>query len=109
IVKSAEPTPTSMCVLSPAARSRSSRSIPIAPVSPAATTIRSRTSAHSISGGVMNGFLLLRGDLLDSPRGQRDERVELWPCERTRLGGRLHLDQPAVAGHDDVHVDFGRG
>ena len=27
--------------------------------------------------------------------------------QRRALGGRLDLDQPAVAGHDDVRVDLG--
>ena len=28
---------------------------------------------------------------------------------KAALGGALHLDEPAVAGLDDVHVDFGLG
>jgi hypothetical protein len=36
--------------------------------------------------------------------GEVDEAVELFAREGVPLGGRLHLDQPAVAAHDDVHV-----
>ena len=35
---------------------------------------------------------------------QRDQRVA---AERYRFGRSLHLDEPAVAGLDDVHVHVG--
>ena len=39
--------------------------------------------------------------------GEREQLVERRARERIALGGRLHLDQPAVAGHHDVHVGVG--
>ena len=30
-----------------------------------------------------------------------------WPVERLTLRGALNLDEPAVTGHDDVHVGLG--
>ena len=40
------------------------------------------------------------------PRGREVEQlVERSRSNGTLLGGRLHLDEPAVAGHDDVDVD----
>ena len=36
--------------------------------------------------------------------GQVQQLVEQRPVERLALGGALHLDVPAVAGHHDVHV-----
>ena len=61
-MKSAEPTETTRCVRSPACRSRSSRSSPIAPPSAAATKSRRRTSGHSIVAGVaeIDGVLEVR-------------------------------------------------
>src|SRR5918992_5775664 len=43
----------------------------------------------------------------DAVLGQRQQLVQVRARERRALGGRLHLDQPAVAGHDDVRVDLG--
>ena len=39
--------------------------------------------------------------------GEREQLVERGARERGALGGRLHLDQPAVAGHHHVGVDLG--
>ena len=36
-----------------------------------------------------------------------EQRVELGAVERRALGGALHLDELAVAGHHDVHVGLG--
>ena len=36
-----------------------------------------------------------------------EQRVEQRPVERRALGGALHLDERAVAGHHDVHVGLG--
>ena len=40
-------------------------------------------------------------------RGEREQLVEVRARQRRALGGRLDLDEPAVAGHDDVRVDLG--
>src|SRR5688572_14483861 len=97
-----------MCVRSPASRSRISRSAPIAPPSTPARTTRTRTSPKWSSGTYgLDGVALRRADLLDPARGEVEQVVELRPVERSTLGGRLNLDQPAVARHDDVHVDLG--
>src|SRR6188508_3299172 len=98
---SAEPSETSRWVRSPASRSRSSRSRPIAPPSAAATNSLTATSIHERSG---KGVLLCPRDLRDPSRCEVEQLVELLAGERRALGGRLHLDEPAVAGHHDVHV-----
>src|SRR4051794_29207817 len=107
IVKRAEPTPTSMCVRRPAARSRYSRSRPIAPVRAPAAARRSAICAHEMSGTTsvtIDRFPLDGGELLDARGGEIDEAVELLPAERIALGGGLDLDQAAIAAHDDIHV-----
>src|SRR2546421_3383811 len=109
-VKSAEPTHTTRCVRNPACRSRSSRSMPIAPPRPAAMTSRKRTCGQARVGPTalrtwsIDGLLLESCDLLDAPLGEPEQLVEPLPGERILLGRRLHLDEAAVAGHDDVHV-----
>ena len=45
------------------------------------------------------------GDALARPGSS--SAVERVLVERLALGGALHLDEAAVAGHDDVHVDVG--
>src|SRR5689334_16254120 len=111
IVNSAEPIATSMCVRKPASCSRSSRSIPTAPPSAAAITIRSVASPQESdgisAGSSIEGGLLRLADLVDALRGQVEQRVERIAVERRPLCGRLHLDQPLAAGHDDVEVDLG--
>src|SRR5688572_20702731 len=102
--KSAEPSETSRCVRSPASRSRSSRSRPIAPPSAAATNSLTATSIHDSSG---KGVLLCPRDLRDAARREIEQLVELLAGERRALGGRLHLDEPAVPRHHDVHVGLG--
>src|SRR5688572_235318 len=102
--KSAEPSETSRCVRSPASRSRSSRSRPIAPPSPAATKSLIATSSHESSG---KGVLLCPRDLCDPSRREVEQLVELLAGERQAFGGRLHLDELAVARHHDVHVGLG--
>src|SRR5438128_171195 len=111
IVKSADPTPTSRCVRRPASRSRSSRSIPIAPPSTAASASRSNASSQ-LSVGMLctkssSCFLLRDGDLLDPLGRELEQVVESRARKRRAFGGRLHLDQRTFAGHDDVHVHFG--
>ena len=39
--------------------------------------------------------------------GEVEQLVEPSRARTGALGGRLHLDEAAVAGHDDVHVDVG--
>src|SRR5207247_1322290 len=111
IVKSADPTETSRWVRNPASRSRSSRSNPTAPPSAAASTSRTSASCHESEGmSAASSTERLRlglADLLDPCRREVEERVQLVPVERRSLGGRLHLHEPAFAGHDDVQVDLG--
>src|SRR5690348_5876280 len=110
IVKSAEPIATSMWVRKPASWSRSSRSIPTAPPSAAATTMRSSASSQEsdgISASGIEGGLLRLANLGDALRSQVEQLVQPLAVERRALGGRLHLDQPVAAGHDDVQVDLG--
>src|SRR5436189_1859506 len=116
-VKSAEPRQTTRCVRSPAPRSRSSRSMPIAPPSTAATDSRSRTCGQVRSGtaatarrlGECNGdrLGLQLADLGDAGLGEGEQLVEALAREGLALGGRLDLDEAAVAGHHDVHVRVG--
>src|SRR5437763_6811609 len=111
-VKSAEPTETTRCVRSPAWRSRSSRSRPIAPPSAAATKMRSSTSgqpivwtaASRLGELTRDGLRLKLRDLADARRRQLEQFVERLTRERVALGSRLHPDEPSVAGHHNVHV-----
>ena len=107
-MKSAAPTPTSMCVRRPAARSRSSRSRPIAPVSAAATSEPDEDVPPFDLGDHATASLCLAPISSMPGGGEVDERVELGAAEGHALGRRLHLDQAPVAGHDDVHVHVGR-
>src|SRR3954452_12494651 len=131
-VKSAEPTETTRWVRSPACRSRSSRSKPIAPPRSAAIRSRRSTCGHSIVGTAprvwlmtrlikaqslssatpswkcnCDGFRLDLADPRDALFREVDELVENRARERVLLGGRLYFDQAAVPGHDDVHVGVG--
>src|SRR5712692_7350624 len=116
IVKSAEPTQTTRCVRSPAWRSRSSRSSPIAPPRAPATTSR-RSTCGQVSVGIAasdnsrkrNGHRLGLdfADLRDAPLSKHEQLVECLTRERIFLRGRLHLDQSPVARHHDVHVRVG--
>src|SRR5437868_1832427 len=111
IVKSAEPSATSRCVRKPASRSRSSRSTPMSPPRNAASASR-RSASLQWSVGMLcansTRCLLLRGcDLFDACGGELEQLVESCAREGRPLRSRLHLDELAVAGHDDVHVDFG--
>src|SRR5439155_14760459 len=111
-VKSPEPTATSMCVRSPAAFSSSSRSSPITPPSSAATARRRSAPSQPTDGrsakGSLDGGTLLLADLLERRPGGPEQLVELRTRERVALRRRLHLNEPAVAGHDHVQVDVGR-
>src|SRR5687768_1952426 len=109
-VNSAAPTETSMCVRKPASRSRSSRSIPMTPPSAAAAASRTRISQVARSGTFgCDGAILLGADPFDAPRGELEQLVELLPRERRPLRRRLHVDERAVARHDDVEIDVGLG
>ena len=57
--------------------------------------------------GRRDGLGLERGDLADAGGREAEQLVERLARERVALGGRLHLDEAAVAGHDDVHVGVG--
>src|SRR5438552_4996994 len=108
IVNSADPTETSRCVRRPASRSRSSRSRPSTPPSAAASATRRRIS-HDESVGRLEAssiecFFLDGYELVDPGLGEPEQLVETRARERCPLGGRLHLDQLAGAGSDDVHV-----
>src|SRR5438445_585050 len=111
IVNRHEPSDTSKCVRSPASRSRSSRSTPIARPRPAATT--RRTSASQLDRDGMSvarsvdRLLLVHRELLDPGRGELEQLVEPLAVERHALGGRLHLDEVPLARHHDVEVDLG--
>src|SRR3954454_16009362 len=109
IVNRHEPTETSRCVRKPASRSRSSRSRPTAPPSPAATTTR-RSSSDQVSEGTSRSSierrLLRRANVGDAMRAEVEQLVELAAVERRALGGRLHLDEALGAGHDHVQVDL---
>src|SRR5437763_1573704 len=110
IVKSAAPTETSMCVRNPASRSRSSRSIPTAPPSAAATTSRRSASAQCSAGTLdassIESLFLRLLDRRDPGRGKVEQLVQARAVERRPLGRRLHLHQPAFPGHHDVAVDL---
>src|SRR6185437_484642 len=110
-VKSAAPTQTTRWVRSPACRSRSSRSRPIAPPSAAATKRRNSTSGQPMEatartlGKLTRDRLRLEGcDLADTRRSESEQLVEGLACERVTLGRRLHLDEASVTGHHHVHV-----
>src|SRR5262245_21035248 len=100
-----------MCVRSPAAFSSSSRSSPTSPPRPAAAAMRASASSQVSCGSAARSsdcILLPLPDHLDAPCGELEQLVELVPAERDPLGGRLHLDEPSVAGHDHVQVDVRR-
>ena len=44
---------------------------------------------------------------VDAVLGEREQLVEVGAGQRRALGGRLDLDQPALAGHHHVGVDLG--
>src|SRR4051812_16267782 len=111
IVNRADPTETSRWVRSPASRSRSSRSRPSTPPRAAASANRPSTSGH-VSDGMLDAasaassVLLGLRDPFDPAGGQLEQLVQALARERLLLGRRLHLDEPAVARHDHVHVDL---
>src|SRR5437588_3559516 len=110
IVNSAEPTETSRCVRRPASRSRSSRSRPRTPPRAAARATRPSTSGQPSVGRLdasSSGFLLRFRDPLDPERSKLEQLVQPTARERLLLRGRLDLHEGPLAGHDDVHVDFG--
>src|SRR5512133_882609 len=109
-VNSADPTDTSMCVRKPASRSRSSRSSPMAPPRAAATASRSRICPQVRDGTSASGIeyrFLGFADRLDPRRAEVEQLVQPGPVEGRALRGRLHLDETAAPGHDEVEVDLG--
>src|SRR6266513_1817460 len=112
MVKSADPNETSKGVRRPASRSRSSRANPRTAPRAAASASRPSTSGHESDGileasGSTGSLLLGRRDPLDSHRRQLEQLIQALARERRSLGGRLHLDEASLPGHDDVHVDLG--
>jgi hypothetical protein len=64
--------------------------------------------SRSYSGRRRGCSLTLRlGQPLDPAAGEVEQLVEQFARERVALGGRLHLDELPVSGHDDVHVRLG--
>ena len=104
--KSAEPTETSRWVRSPASRSRISRSSPIAPPSAAASEEAERhverAELRQTQRSCASAICAMPADARSISSSSQLAR------ERLALGRRLHLDEPAVARHHDVHVDVGR-
>src|SRR3954452_17889240 len=62
-------------------------------------------SASARRAGRERGLLRL-AQLLDPGGREREQVVEGGARKRRALGGGLHLDETAVAGHDDVGVDL---
>src|SRR4026208_570302 len=50
---------------------------------------------------------LLVDQIVNALVGEGEQAVECFRAERLRFGRALDLDEPAVAGLDDVHVDIG--
>src|ERR671934_3051031 len=99
IVKSAEPSETSRCVRSPASRSRSSRSSPIAAPRAAASASRRSTSHEESVGRLCTERVLLGvADPGDAALREVEHLVEDVPWEGDALRRRLHLDELAVPG-----------
>ena len=59
-----------------------------------------------VTGGQQR-LLLQPGQVGAALLAEREQRVELGARERGALGGALHLDERAGAGHHDVHVGLG--
>ena len=108
-MNSAEPSETSRCVRRPASRSRSSRSRPIAPPSAAATSEPDDARQSSVGTRAQRTARppAPRAISLDPPAARSSSSSSSSRVNGAPLRGRLHLDEPAVAGHDDVHVDLG--
>ncbi len=70
---------------------------------------RPRPDMPGSYGAGRGGLRLRRAERLDPAGGEVEQIVEQVARERLLLGRRLHLDEPAVPGHDDVHVRLGRG
>src|SRR5205085_6253053 len=87
IVKSAEPSETSRCVRSPASRSRSSRSSPIAAPKAAASASRSRTSHQSSVGRLCTERALLGVANLRDPGLREVEHLVERVARESRLLG----------------------
>src|SRR5438105_7955206 len=95
IVKSAEPSETRRCVRSPASRSRSSRSRPIAAPRAAASASRSRTSHQSSVGRLCTERVLLGlADQGDAGLRDVENHVEGAAWYGDAYGRSLHLAEP---------------
>src|SRR5579862_5814967 len=94
-VSSGQPSATSASIVQPG-RSRSN--------SRALWALREASIACRSGEGNGGGLGLALADGGNARLGEGEELVERLARERVALRGRLHLDEPAVAGHDDVHV-----
>src|SRR5579862_1288956 len=94
-VSSGQPSATSGSIVQPG-RSRSN--------SRALWALREASVACRSGEGNGGGLGLALADGGNARLGEGEQLVERLARERVALRGRLHLDEPAVAGHDDVHV-----
>ena len=70
--------------------------------------LRVARTSLTAAGAAMRRAPATRAQLARCPlRGEREQLVEVRARQRRALGGRLDLDEPALAGHDDVRVDLG--
>src|SRR5262245_60304307 len=84
---------------------RSASSRPLAGLSVART--RRGLDREGALGTRFESAALEPDETADAALGDRQERVEPRTAEGHLLGGALHLDELARAGHDDVHVHLG--
>src|SRR4051812_17110021 len=73
-------------------------------ISTGSATGSSTTGGGSSPTGGYEGGLLDGGQVGAALGRQAEQVVEKCAVERLALGGPLHLDEPPVAGHHDVHV-----
>src|SRR5699024_2196963 len=57
--------------------------------------------------GLGEGAALFGGEVGDAVGGEGEQRVEFGAGEGNTFGRALHFDEPAAAGHHDVHVGVG--
>src|SRR5579862_3373308 len=94
-VSSGQPSATSGSIVQPG-RSRSN--------SRALWALREASVACRSGEGNGGGLGLALADGGNARLGEGEQLVERLARERVALRGRLHLDEPTVAAHDDVHV-----
>ena len=109
-MKSAAPSETSRCVRSPASRSRSSRSSPIAAPSAAANTIRSASSARrELRHATASAAASCAAVISSIPCERRaSSSSSSWSREKGAPSAVACTSTSSpLAGHDDVEVDVG--